>query len=96
MADDPDWPDWLAAIYGPAPKGPRLRAEALRKDAERKAVIEKRLDGTPAAAAPMQPTTRAERTYTPDELRRARIALGIELGPQPSLGAGSEQQQAAE
>ena len=77
-AEDPAWPDWLAAIYGPAPKGPRLRAKALRKDAERKAAIEKRLDGTPAAAAPMQPTTRAERTYSADEMRAARIALGIE------------------
>lgn len=41
--DCADWPDWLAAIYGPRPEGPRRRAEALARDAMRKAAIERRL-----------------------------------------------------
>ncbi len=38
------WPYWLEEIYGPRPEGPRIRAEALRKDAERKREIERRLN----------------------------------------------------
>jgi len=78
-AEDPAWPDWLAAIYGPAPKGPRVRAEALRKDAERKAAIDRRLDAMPFRR--LEDETKPPpppHTYTADELRRARIALGIE------------------
>lgn len=38
------WPHWLEEIYGPRPEGPRLRAEALRQDAERKREIDRRLN----------------------------------------------------
>lgn len=76
--EDPLWPDWLAAIYGPAPAGPRKRAEALRIDAEHKRKVNARLDELHAPPAPSPPVAAAEREYTPEELRRARVALGIE------------------
>lgn len=41
--DAQDWPRWLEDIYGPRPDGPLQRAEALRKAAERKREIERRL-----------------------------------------------------
>jgi len=82
--EDPNWPQWLVEIYGPAPIGPRKRAKALKADAERKAEIEARLDGLPHAPPDMRPKAPPAREQSAGELRRARIALGID---QPEASA---------
>ena len=85
--ENPYWPKWLEAIYGPEPEGPRKRAKALKRDAKHKAAVEARLDALPPAPPATQPKAPPERTYTADELRRARIALDIEPAADPDEAA---------
>ena len=85
--ENPYWPKWLEAIYGPEPEGPRKRAKALEKDAKRKAAVEARLDALPHAPPATQPKAPPAHTYTADELRRARLALGIEPAADPDEAA---------
>lgn len=84
MTDPPDssWPDWLADIYGPAPIGPQRRAEAFRKAEERNREIEARLrEMIPPIQRP--PGARQKQDITAEDLRQARIALGLEPPDEP-------------
>jgi hypothetical protein len=78
------WPQWLAEIYGPAPEGPRRREVALRRDAKQMRDAMDRLARASAALAPEPPArTRVPREYTAEEMRKARIELGIEPARPP-------------
>jgi hypothetical protein len=80
MTADPLWPDWLRDIYGPAPAGPRRREKALAADAERKRQIEARLrERLPPAPRPPAPAKKPDTTA--EDMRQARIALGLETDP---------------
>ena len=87
--ENPYWPKWLEAIYGPEPEGPCKRAKALKLDAQRKAEAEARLDALPHAPPAMQPKAPAERTYSAEEMAKARATL-VGKGMPPGLDANGK------